>query len=129
MPVPYIIIEQKAPPKSGKGNKPISYPRCVYNRLVDTAEMATHISKTSTISTADLVGTLYALVEQMVLQLAQGNKVVLEGFGSFYVTAKTGALEDPDTLRSSDFRQRGIRYEPDQKLLQSLENFTFVKKE
>lgn len=83
MPVLYIIMEQKAPPKSGKGDNTISYPRCIYNRLVDTAEMAAHISKTSTISPADLIGTLYGLVEQMVYSLLKATRWYWRALAAF----------------------------------------------
>lgn len=128
MPVPYILIQQKAPSRSDTPGQTITYARCVINHKTSIEKLATSISLKSTLSMADIIAVLYALGEELEIELMQGNKVYLNGLGSFTLTAKTGAISDTATLRSKDFTKRRIRFEPDHSLRKSLDTLSFVKK-
>ena len=63
---------------------------------VHTEDLAKSISDASTFTKADVEGVIVALVDEMKQRLQDGQKVVLDDFGSFYIAVHSDGVDDPE---------------------------------
>lgn len=63
---------------------------------VHTEDLAQSISDASTFTKADVEGVITALVEEMKQRLQDGQKVVLDNFGSFSIAVHSDGVDNPD---------------------------------
>lgn len=90
MSVRYKLYQEKCTgsPKKGKW-----YARAVINDVVGLEEISQEIQDNTTAKQADVYAVLKELVNVMGRHLKNGDRVVLNGFGSFKVGLKTTAAE------------------------------------
>ena len=67
------------------------YGRAVVDGVIDTKEIAGKISKRCTLTEPDIIAVINALETEINYGLADGKRVVLDGFGSFKVGLTTPA--------------------------------------
>jgi len=74
-----------------------------------------HIQQATTLTTADILGTISALKTELVEELKSGNTVHLPGIGFFSLALKGDIHEDPKTHRHHlrNVAVRKIRFRPD----------------
>ncbi len=53
-------------------------------------------AKATPLMTADVEGVIMALVDEMKQRLQDGQKVVLDDFGSFYIAVHSDGVDDPE---------------------------------
>ena len=63
---------------------------------VHTEDLAQSISDSATFTKADVEGVITALVEEMKQRLQDGQKVVLDNFGSFSIAVHSDGVDNPD---------------------------------
>lgn len=63
---------------------------------VHTEDLAKSISDSATFTKADVEGVITALVEEMKQRLQDGQKVVLDNFGSFSIAVHSDGVDNPD---------------------------------
>lgn len=78
------------------------YLRTVSQGEVSTEELADHIQRDTSFTRGDVRGIIYALVDEMQLQLSQGKTVVLEGIGRFHLSVESHAKTKPEALNLND---------------------------
>ena len=61
-----------------------------------TEDLAKSISDSATFTKADVEGVITALVEEMKRRLQEGQKVVLDDFGSFYIAVHSDGVDSPE---------------------------------
>ncbi|XWN38598.1 MAG: hypothetical protein ROO71_06540 [Balneola sp.] len=128
MAVPYIFITQKAPYKKEGIQETVTYARTVSTRKATTEEIADNISSRCTLNPADVIAVLYALGYELKTRINNGEMVELEGIGSFRIQGGTGAVEEPEKVRSKDFDRRKVNFTPDASLKASLRTLSFIRK-
>ena len=89
------------------------YGRTVHPTTVDTAALAKQISQNTTATLADTLAVLTSLVQVMNNNLSNSIKVKLDGFGYFYVSAKTsGALDKEEWNIRENLKSTRVRFQP-----------------
>lgn len=71
------------------------YGRAVVDGVIDTKEIAGKISKRCTLTEPDIIAVINALETEIGYGLADGKRVVLDGFGSFKVGLTTTPADAP----------------------------------
>ena len=89
-----------------------------------------HIQQATTLTTADILGTISALKTELVEELKSGNTVHLPGIGFFSLALKGDMYEDPKThrhhLRNAAVRK--IRFRTDKDFYEALGEVDFANK-
>ena len=88
------------------------------------------IQQTTTLTTADILGTIAALKTELVEELKSGNTVHLPGIGFFSLALKGDMYEDPKTHRHHlrNVAVRKIRFRPDKDFHEALGEMDFENK-
>ena len=88
------------------------------------------IQQTTTLTTADILGTIAALKTELVEELKSGNTVHLPGIGFFSLALKGDIHEDPKTHRHQlrNVAVRKIRFRPDKDFHEALGKMDFENK-
>lgn len=89
-----------------------------------------HIQQTTTLTTADILGTIAALKTELAEELKSGNTVHLPGIGFFSLALKGDIHEDPKTHRHHlrNVAVRKIRFRPDKDFHEALGKMDFENK-
>ena len=89
-----------------------------------------HIQQATTLTTADILGTISALKTELVEELKSGNTVHLPGIGFFSLALKGDIHEDPKTHRHHlrNVAVRKIRFRPDKDFHEALGKMIFENK-
>lgn len=89
-----------------------------------------HIQQATTLTTADILGTISALKTELVEELKSGNIVHLPGIGFFSLALKGDMYEDPKTHRHHlrNVAVRKIRFRPDKDFFEALGDIDFDDK-
>lgn len=89
-----------------------------------------HIQQATTLTTADILGTISALKTELVEELKSGNTVHLPGIGFFSLALKGDMYEDPKTHRHHlrNVAVRKIRFRPDKDFHEALGKMDFENK-
>ena len=89
-----------------------------------------HIQQATTLTTADILGTISALKTELVEELKSGNTVHLPGIGFFSLALKGDMYEDQNTHRYHlrNVAVRKIRFRPDKDFYEALGEVDFANK-
>ena len=89
-----------------------------------------HIQQATTLTTADILGTIAALKTELAEELKSGNTVHLPGIGFFSLALKGNIHEDPKTHRHHlrNVAVRKIRFRPDKDFYEALGEVDFANK-
>ena len=126
MPVPYTLITQKAPEKSGR-NDTITYARTVSRGIITQDDLAEKLVEISTLSRADIAGVLAGMADLLPDLLKDGYRIKLSGIGTLQLNASTGAVEKPERVRQNDFKKPRISFNPDKRLKQSCKTCRYIR--
>ena len=102
----YQIIDHRHPSRNGKW-----FAKTYTRDVLHTTDLTQIISKRCTVTEADTLAVVSALKDIIKEQLADGHRVVLDGFGYFDTGIKSVAVDHP-----SDFR-------PDEHIIRVYTNF------
>ena len=89
-----------------------------------------HIQQATTLTTADILGTISALKTELAEELKSGNTVHLPGIGFFSLALKGDMYEDPKTHRHHlrNVAVRKIKFRPDKDFYEALGEVNFENK-
>ena len=89
-----------------------------------------HIQQATTLTTADILGTISALKTELAEELKSGNTVHLPGIGFFSLALKGDIHEDPKTHRHHlrNVAVRKIKFRPDKDFYEALGEVNFENK-
>ena len=92
-----------------------TYGRLVYVDTLDTSDLCRHMMKHGTIYTPDVVK---GVVERFVMcfeeLLLEGNKIKLDGLGTFYLSVSTEGVDNEDQFTANNVKAIPIKFIGDQ---------------
>ena len=101
--------------KNNRKNSPtrgMIYGRAVVNRVVHTSAIAKKITERCTVTEPDILAVINALMTEISANIADGNKVVLDEFGSFKLGIRTSPAVSAKKFTSANIKAMYIIYSP-----------------
>lgn len=101
--------------KNNRKNSPTKgmiYGRAVVNKVVHTRAIAKKITERCTVTEPDILAVINALMTEISANIADGNKVVLDEFGSFKLGIRTSPAESAKKFTSANIKNMYIIYSP-----------------
>lgn len=101
--------------KNNRKNSPTKgmiYGRAVVNKVVHTRAIAKKITERCTVTEPDILAVINALMTEISANIADGNKVVLDEFGSFKLGIRTTPAESARKFTEANIKNKYIIYSP-----------------
>ena len=101
--------------KNNRKNSPtrgMIYGRAVVNRVVHTSAIAKKITERCTVTEPDILAVINALMTEISANIAEGNKVVLDEFGSFKLGIRTTPAVNAKKFTSANIKNMYVIYTP-----------------
>ena len=101
--------------KNNRKNSPtrgMIYGRAVVNRVVHTSAIAKKITERCTVTEPDILAVINALMTEISANISEGNKVVLDNFGSFKLGIRTSPAVSAKKFTSANIKAMYIIYSP-----------------
>lgn len=101
--------------KNNRKNSPtrgMIYGRAVVNKVVHTRAIAKKITERCTVTEPDILAVINALMTEISANIADGNKVVLDEFGSFKLGIRTSPAVSAKKFTSANIKAMYIIYSP-----------------
>lgn len=101
--------------KNNRKNSPTKgmiYGRAVVNRVVHTSAIAKKITERCTVTEPDILAVINALMTEISANIAEGNKVVLDEFGSFKLGIRTSPAVNAKKFTSANIKNMYVIYTP-----------------
>ena len=103
------------------------YPSIQSSGRVTLRQLSQTVSQMSTISSADTVAVLEALLTVIPQELSRGNIVELGDFGNFWLRAETEGMDNADGVRANQITGLLPRFNAGKQFKKVLETIEFVK--
>lgn len=126
MPIQFKAVQRPEPGVLGGGIRKW-YASPVMGGEVSIEDLTRSIEKISTISGADIRGSLYAFVDVAIEHLAHGRIVRLGDLGSLRITLSSNGEELGDDLDSADIKKAGVIFTPGSRIKETLKLATYQK--
>lgn len=101
--------------KNNRKNSPtrgMIYGRAVVNSVVHTSAIAKKITERCTVTEPDILAVINALMTEISANIAEGNKVVLDEFGSFKLGIRTTPAVNAKKFTSANIKNMYVIYSP-----------------
>ena len=101
--------------KNNRKNSPtrgMIYGRAVVNRVVHTSAIAKKITERCTVTEPDILAVINALMTEISDNISEGNKVVLDNFGSFKLGIRTSPAVSAKKFTQANIKAMYIIYSP-----------------
>lgn len=125
MTVKYNVVERGNPSNPAAPKK--FYPSIESSGRKTLRQMAARISEISTISSADTMAVLEALLTTIPQELAAGNIVELGDFGNFWLRSNSEGAETAEAVRASQINGILPRFNPGKEFKKVLDTIEFEK--
>jgi len=125
MTVKYNVV-QRGNPSNAEAPKKF-YPSIESSGRKTLRQMAERISQISTISTADTMAVLEALLTTIPDELAAGNIVELGDFGNFWLRSDSEGADTAEAVRASQINSVLPRFNPGKEFKKVLDAIEFEK--
>lgn len=125
MTVKFNVVERGNPANPAAPKK--FYPSIESSGRKSLRQMAARISEISTISSADTMAVLEALLNVIPQELAAGNIVELGDFGNFWLRTDTEGAETATEVRASNIKGVLPRFTPGREFKKVLDAIQFEK--
>lgn len=109
-----MSVKYKKVQSNMKGNSSFGkwYGKAVVSDVVDVDTLSSNIGNRCTVTKPDIVAVISALVDEMKAQLQMGNRVVLDGFGSFKVGMSTKPAETAKEFTANNVKRLRVIFLP-----------------
>ena len=125
MSVKYNVVE-RANPSNREAPKKF-YPSIVSSGRLTLRQLAKEISNISTISSADTMAVLEALLTVIPAELAKGNIVELGDFGNFWLKSSGEGSDSADAVRATQIGGVLPRFNPGKEFKKVLDGIEYEK--
>ena len=101
--------------KNNRKNSPTKgmiYGRAVVNSVVHTSAIAKKITERCTVTEPDILAVINALMTEISANIAEGNKVVLDEFGSFKLGIRTSPAVNAKKFTQANIKNMYVIYTP-----------------
>lgn len=109
-----MSVKYKKVQSNMRGNSSFGkwYGKAVVSDVVDVDILSSNIGNRCTVTKPDIVAVISALVDEMKAQLQMGNRVVLDGFGSFKVGMSTKPAETAKEFTANNVKRLRVLFLP-----------------
>lgn len=125
MTVKFNVVERGKPGDPAAPKK--YYPSIHSSGRVTLRQLANAISQMSTVSSADTLAVLEALLTVIPQELSRGNIVELGDFGNFWLRSETEGAESPESVRGNQIIGILPRFNAGKEFKKVLDTIDFVK--
>jgi predicted histone-like DNA-binding protein len=125
MTVKYNVVERGNPSKPADPKK--YYPSIVSSGRLTLRQLAGEISRISTVSSADTMAVLEALLSTIPSELAKGNIVELGDFGNFWLKSTSEGCDTAEAVRAAQIGGVLPRFNPGKEFKKVLDAIDFEK--
>jgi len=126
MSIEFNVIQRGEPGVVGGGVKKY-YAASQSSGELTLAGMSKRIEQMCTVNGADIRAVVYAMVEVMILEMADGKIVRLGELGSLRVNISSEGVEKEEDVRASTIRGAKVVFTPGKDLKTMLETLTYEK--
>lgn len=126
MAISYNVIERGEPGVVGGGESKF-YASAKVTGETDIHQLINRIEKISTVSGADIRAVLYALVDVVPDELADGNVVRIGDLGNFRISISSEGHESADDVSSNSIKKSRVIFTPGDKFKDMLKMLEFTK--
>jgi predicted histone-like DNA-binding protein len=127
MALKYRLVQRGNPSKPTDPKK--YYANVVTRGDVSLRELSKELAQISTVSIADVMATIEALLEIIPRHLMQGEIVRLGEFGSFSVTISSEGAPTPEDFTSAQIKSLNLNFRPGKELNQMMAAVHFEKEQ
>ena len=120
----YEMQEMNLPNKDGKK---VLYPRLILSGQIDTEYLAKMLAHDTSFTTADVIGLLHGLADQLSSLMSYGRSVKLDGIGIFTPSLALREGKERETGEKNDTRRNaqsiivgGVRFRPEKKFVRNI---------
>ncbi len=121
-------VKTKRSTTLGKDKATLYYPVITGRKLADIRMVAEEISSQTTLSNADVMAVVEAMIKTVPKLLADGYNVRLDNLGIFSVHARAQGREDPAKVTVRDIRELKMSFLPSKLLKRKLQVFKVKKR-
>lgn len=125
MAVNYKAVAKKNPQK--QQDPPKYYANIVTSGSITLRQLAKEISAISTVSIADTMAVMEAMLEVVPKQLANGNIVRLGEFGSFNLQLSSEGAASAAELSKNQIKKASVKFRAGKEFVQVIDNIDFTK--
>lgn len=125
-----MAIKYKAVPKKNPLDlaQPVKYyPQVITDGAADLRELAGEMSQMSTLSSADVLAAVEALLMVIPSTLGRSRIVKLGDFGTFSLSMSGEGAATPEELSSRHIQKLSVNFRPGKVFLETLNESTFKK--
>jgi len=126
MSIAFSVIQRGEPGVVGGGVKKY-YAASQARGELTLADLGKRIEQKCTVNGADIRAAIYALLEVMLLEMADGKIIRLGELGSLRVNLSSEGVENEEDVKSSVIRSAKVVFTPGKDLKNMLETLTYEK--
>lgn len=98
--------------RKGSATRGKIYGKAVVDGVIRTKEIAEKIGKRCTLTEPDIIAVINALETEIAYALADGKRVILDGFGSFKVGISTSPADTPKKFTTANIKGFHVVFAP-----------------
>lgn len=98
--------------RKGSATRGKIYGKAVVDGVIRTKEIAEKIGKRCTLTEPDIIAVINALETEIAYGLADGKRVILDGFGSFKVGISTSPADTPKKFTTANIKGFHVVFAP-----------------
>ena len=98
--------------RKGSATRGKIYGKAVVDGVIRTKEIAEKIGKRCTLTEPDIIAVINALETEIAYALADGKRVILDGFGSFKVGISTSPVDTPKKFTTANIKGFHVVFAP-----------------
>lgn len=125
MPARYDIYESPAP--DGNEERRNIHARLVTDGTIETADLATRIQYSSSLTASDIEAVLSALSHEIGELLKEGRRIHVNGLGYFQMTLKCPQVKSAKEVRGDAVEFKSVSFRPENKLKIKLKKTQFLR--
>ena len=104
------------------------YASPVYGEEIDVNDLAKDISKTCTLTPADIVAVIESFLDKMPFYLKNSNRIRLNKLGIFKLSFSSNGHEKEEDVSSNDITNLRVLFTPSAQLKKELSDVSYTRK-
>ncbi|MBQ5538554.1 MAG: HU family DNA-binding protein [Treponema sp.] len=104
------------------------YATAEYGEEIDVNVLAKEISKSCTLTPADVIAVIESLLEKMPQYLKNSNRIRLNKFGIFKLSFSAEGHEEAEKVSATDIKKLRVIFTPSAELKRELSDINFSRK-
>ena len=122
----YSIIKRQNPLDRDADSK--YYASAEYGEEIDVNALAKEISKSCTLTPADIVAVIESFLDKMPQYLKSSNRIRLNKFGIFKLSFSSGGHDKAEDVSSNDIKSLRFLFTPSAELKKELSDVSYTRK-